>query len=147
MTHYTPDISPEDIPAIAFTPCPPARSRHDGWSAAQQQRFIVALALMGSVRHAAKAVGMGRASAYRLRERAGAQDFARAWDIALEQGRARMFDYAMDRAINGVTTVRVLRGGSISLTSGPDMNLIRATLRDVGPVGSAVSGGAVSKAT
>jgi hypothetical protein len=77
---------------------------------------------------------MGRASAYWLRERAGAKSFAAAWDRAIEMGRQRMFDYAMERAINGVTTLRVLRGGSISVACGPDMKLVQSSFRDAGPV-------------
>src|SRR3546814_5900330 len=61
---------------------------------------------MGSVGQAARAVGMGRRSAYRLRDRPGAESFAQAWDRAIAMGRMRQFDYAMDRAINGITTVR-----------------------------------------
>jgi hypothetical protein len=130
MTHYAPQIDPEDIPEIPFTPVPFARNQHNGWSPSQQRRFISALAVMGSVRHAAKAIGMGRASAYRLRERAGAESFASAWDLALNEGRGRMFAYAMERAINGVTTVRVMRGGALTLSAGPDMTLVRASLRE-----------------
>src|SRR3546814_6975661 len=76
---------------------------------------------MGSVGPAAKAVGMGRASAYRLRERPGAESFAAAWDRAISMGRMRQYDYAMDRALNGVTIVRVLRGGAVDVSGGPDM--------------------------
>jgi hypothetical protein len=79
-------------------------------------------------------VGMGRASAYRLRERSGAESFARAWDFAIEEGRTHMFDVAMERAINGVTTIRVLRGGAVSVTNGPDMKLIAAALRESEPL-------------
>jgi hypothetical protein len=66
-----------------------------------------------------------------LRTREGAESFATAWDRAIEDGRLRQFDYAMERALNGVTTVRVLRGGSITVQSGPDMKLINSALRDV----------------
>jgi hypothetical protein len=116
-----------------FTPIPMERQRANGWSPAQQERFIQALAVMGSVGAAARAVGMGRASAYRLRERAGAESFGRAWDNAIGEGRARMFDYAMERAMNGVTTVRVMRGGAISVSGGPDMKLVNAALREADP--------------
>jgi hypothetical protein len=117
-----------------FTPVPLERVRNNGWPPLTQRRFIRALSVMGSVRAAARAVGMGRVSAYRLRERAiksgdGADSFAAAWDAALESGRARQFDYAMDRAINGVTTVRVTRGGSVTVSGGPDMALVRTALR------------------
>jgi hypothetical protein len=84
---------------------------------------------MGSVGQAAKAVGMSRQSAYNLRERAGAESFAKSWDAAIEMGRARQFDHAMERAVNGVTTVRVLRGGSVTVNGGPDMRILRSALR------------------
>lgn len=85
---------------------------------------------MGSVGAAARAVGLGRVSAYRLRERKGATSFAAAWDGAIGEGRRRQYGYALDRALNGVTTVRILRGGSVSVEGSPDMNFVRAALRD-----------------
>ena len=118
---------------IDFTPVPLARHRYDGWSADTQVRFISALSVMGSVGAACRAVGMGRVSAYRLRERDGAESFSVAWDHAAAAGRWRQYDVAMDRAMNGVTTLRVLRGGSVSVAMGPDMRLINAALRDEPP--------------
>lgn len=73
---------------------------------------------------------MGRVSAYRLRERAGAESFAAAWDNAVEAGRSMQYCIAMDRALNGVTIVRVQRGGSVSQEHGPEMRLVNAALRD-----------------
>jgi hypothetical protein len=58
-----------------------ARQRHDGWTPERRVRFLTALELTGSVRAAAEAAGMNRASAYRLRDRAGS--FGRDWDAAL----------------------------------------------------------------
>jgi hypothetical protein len=113
-----------------FTPVPLDRHRRDGWTPWAQRSFVRALAAMGAVGPAARAVGMSRASAYKLRGRPGATGFAAAWDRALADGRARIFDVAMDRAINGVTTVTVRRGGSIDVTGGPDMTLVRAALRE-----------------
>ncbi len=115
---------------FAFTPVPQRRVRAGGWSVIAQERFIRALAAMGAVGPAARAAGMSRRSAYKLRERQGADSFARAWDRALDEGRARQFDYAMDRALNGITTVRILRGGAIDVTGGPDMALVHAALRE-----------------
>lgn len=122
-------LAHEDL--LAFTAVPLDRSRSNGWTAAQQERFILALHVMGSVGQAAKAVGMSRQSAYNLRERPGAESFAKSWDAAIEMGRARQFDLAMERAINGVTTVRVLRGGSVTVNGGPDMRILRSALRSV----------------
>ena len=122
-------VLPANEDLLAFTAVPLDRSRSNGWTAAQQERFILALHVMGSVGQAAKAVGMSRQSAYNLRERAGAESFAASWDAAIEMGRARQFDLAMERALNGVTTVRVLRGGSVTVTGGPDMRILRSALR------------------
>lgn len=120
---------------IDFTPVPQTRIRSDGWSPLVQRRFIHALSVMGSVGAAARAAGMGRVSAYRLRERAirlggGAESFAAAWDAAIGLGRSQQYSVAMAAAMNGVTTIRVLRGGSVSVTGGPDMGLIRGVLRE-----------------
>ena len=118
-----------------FTPVPQKRIRSDGWSPLAQRRFIYALSVMGSVGAAARAAGMGRVSAYRLRERAillggAAESFAAAWDAAIGLGRSQQYSVAMEAAMNGVTTVRVLRGGSVSVTGGPDMGVIRDALRE-----------------
>ena len=68
-----------------FHPVPVA-ARHDGWTPARQACFIGALVDTRCVSAAAKAVGKSRASAYRLRGRAGAGGFAKAWDAALHLG-------------------------------------------------------------
>lgn len=116
--------------SLAFTPVAQQRHRADGWTPDTQANFIRALEAMGSVGRAAKAVGMGRRSAYRLRERPGADSFAASWDRALSMGRTLQFSVAMDRALNGVTTVRILRGGAIDVTGGPDMDVVRAAIRE-----------------
>ena len=59
------------------------RSREDGWSVVRQCEFLAQLYLTGSVAAAARNVGMSRASAYRLRKRAGTEEFAHAWDAVL----------------------------------------------------------------
>ncbi|WP_210434178.1 hypothetical protein [Sphingopyxis granuli] len=114
---------------LAFTPVRSRRQRADGWTPETQAHSIRALEAMGSVGKAAKAVGMGRASAYRLRDRPGAAGFAAAWDRAISMGRTHQYSIAMDRALNGVTTVRVLNGGAIDVSDGPDIAVIHAALR------------------
>ena len=76
-------IPPSRLPA--FHPVP-LRGRADGWTPRRQAAFIGHLAQTGSVATAARAVGMARETAYRLRRRLGAEGFAAAWDAAL--GRA-----------------------------------------------------------
>src|SRR5690606_10026918 len=61
----------------------PVGPRRDGWVPERQAAFIGYLAETRSVLAAARAVGMGRESAYRLRKRPGAAGFAAAWDAAL----------------------------------------------------------------
>lgn len=92
----------DDLPpgALAFAPVP-VRARHDGWTPARQIAFIHRLALCGSIGAAARAVGMTRKSAYRLRERPGAESFAAAWDAAQAMGRSAARDRAIERAIHG----------------------------------------------
>lgn len=62
---------------------PIARPRHDGWTQDKQVTFIIALRRTHNVSRAAAAAGMSRESAYRLRTRPTAVEFAAAWDRAL----------------------------------------------------------------
>ncbi|HEX8224446.1 MAG TPA: helix-turn-helix domain-containing protein [Allosphingosinicella sp.] len=66
---------------LAFRPVP-CGARHDGWSHERQLRFVVGLAKGLTPGRAAARLGMSRQSAYKLRKRAGAEDFAAAWDSA-----------------------------------------------------------------
>ena len=50
---------------------------------ARQSAFLAQLYLTGSVAAAARAVGMSRMAAYRLRARSGAESFAAMWDRIL----------------------------------------------------------------
>ena len=61
----------------------PVRIRADGWTPLRQAEFIGHLVETRSVAKAARAVSMGRESAYRLRRKPGAEGFCAAWDIAL----------------------------------------------------------------
>ncbi|MBK6800487.1 hypothetical protein [Novosphingobium sp.] len=66
----------------AFHPVP-LRARADGWTPLRQAEFLGHLAVTRSVSAAARAVGMARETAYRLRRRADAASFAAAWDAVL----------------------------------------------------------------
>ena len=83
-----------------FTPAP-TRKRHAGWTAERQRRFIEHLALTGHAGEAAALVGLSSSSAYRLRNKAGAESFARAWDHALRLSPTRLVAIGLDRAVNG----------------------------------------------
>lgn len=73
-------LPPPRLPA--FHPVP-VRTRADGWTPVRQAEFIGMLAETGSVRAAAAFVGLSRETAYRLRGKPGAEEFAQAWDVAL----------------------------------------------------------------
>jgi hypothetical protein len=90
-----------DIPVTSdFTPAP-TRKRHAGWTAERQRKFIEHLALTGNVGEACAIVGVASSSAYRLRNKAGAESFARAWDAAFSLSPTRLSAIMMDRAVNG----------------------------------------------
>ena len=83
-----------------FEPAP-TRKRHAGWTAERQRKFIERLALTGNAGDACASVGVASSSAYRLRNKAGAQSFARAWDAALRLCTTRLAVIGLDRAVNG----------------------------------------------
>ncbi|MEL7690247.1 hypothetical protein [Citromicrobium bathyomarinum] len=125
----------------------PLRARRDGWSGARQCAFLVQLYLTGSVAAAARRVGMSRASAYRLRERADAQSFAHAWDRVLTPpGSGRCDDAREDfrkvtdaelvgRVETPVLQPVIYRGRLVGIREKPD---ISALLRLARRTGSAV---------
>jgi hypothetical protein len=83
-----------------FDPAP-TRKRHAGWTAERQRKFIEHLALTGQVGEACAIAGVASSSAYRLRNKAGADGFARAWDAALVLATTRGTAIAWDRGLNG----------------------------------------------
>jgi hypothetical protein len=68
---------------------PPPRAH---WTPARQRIFLTALLDTGSVALAAKAAGMSRSSAHRLRTRLAGTPFARLWDLALAEHARRLAD-------------------------------------------------------
>lgn len=84
------------------TPAPrPARTRAAAtWPLETRARFLEALAELGQVRAAARAVGVSPQSAYRLRRKSPA--FARAWQDAMDQALDALEETLLDRAMNGV---------------------------------------------
>ena len=101
--------SPDD--PLAFEPVPSASNRHDGWTPARQCALIAALAEIGMVAAAARAVGMSRKSAYALLKRAGpASSFARAWREAQTAGQTNAWLVTVDRALHGTEEPYFYRG-------------------------------------
>ena len=95
-----PGTHPVDMSAYKWVPVL-RRPRSDGWTPQRQVDFIAALADLGCVEHAAKAAGMSAKSCYRLRRAPGAENFAAAWDVALQHAARVLLDLAFDRAIHG----------------------------------------------
>jgi hypothetical protein len=120
------DLDPSDY-ALAFTPVA-TKPRHDGWTPERQRHFILLLRAMGVVAGAAKAVGCTAQSAYRLRLRDDAADFAAAWDRALAEGRSRAFDLAYERAVEGVEVPRYRRGKMVGTVRQVDSRILIAAL-------------------
>lgn len=85
MKHYAPRSAPPAIPPLTLPPfhAVQTRPRADGWTPRRQAGFIGWLAQTRSVTAAARHVSMARETAYRLRERPGAEGFAAVWDMAL----------------------------------------------------------------
>lgn len=107
-----PHAEPVPAPEIPeFTPAP-TRKRQAGWSAERQRKFIEQLSLTGSVGEATAIVGLSSRSAYRLRNKAGAECFARAWDAAVSLAATRLAAIAFDRALHG-RTERVYKDGEL----------------------------------
>ncbi len=100
-------------PVPAFTPVP-LRIRQDGWTPDRQRAFLAHLRLTGSVEAAARAVGMRRETAYRLRRRPGGESFAAAWDAAMPPRGMAHPDRLWHRILNGSAsrTGRARRGRS-----------------------------------
>ncbi|MEC3909648.1 LysR family transcriptional regulator [Sphingobium sp. CR2-8] len=64
-------------------PTSPAPKRRARWTPALQASFLGTLLQTGSVRHAARAVGLSPSSAHRLRRRLADTEFDRNWAEAL----------------------------------------------------------------
>ena len=103
----------EGYPLIQFAPVPQQRRRRVGWDEQRQQVFVALLARVPSVGRAAKAVGMTARSAYKLLDKPGADEFARAWDQALEHGMNRLRGGSFSRAMDGGDFVPVYRRGKL----------------------------------
>lgn len=82
----------------------PKKRRRRPW----ERAFLVSLALTGNVTEAAKSAHIDRTVVYDLR--AAHEDFAQAWDAALEQAADVLETEARRRAVDGVTET-VYQGG------------------------------------
>jgi hypothetical protein len=110
----------------AFTPVP-LRYRADGWTPVRQAVFLGALVETRCVAAAARAVGMTRECAYRLRDKMGAESFAAAWDRILEAPRdSRMstHDLLWHRLEYGKIRPILRRGRCVAVRPTPDNDAV-----------------------
>ena len=97
----------DDFPPLVYDPADyrwvPVRRRPrlDGWTEEKMRRFIEVLADTGQVGLAARAVGLSRESAYKLRRAPHAAAFARAWEAARDHAGTFLEDVAFERAVEG----------------------------------------------
>jgi hypothetical protein len=87
--------APEEVASPTRAP------RHNEWTPDRMGKFLRELATCQNVSQAARSVGMGRQSAYKLRGRMAGTPFDTAWQAALEAGVQQLTDALMDRALNG----------------------------------------------
>jgi len=109
-TSPNPIETPEGVPIPTFTPWSGERRRGSGWTPEAQLLFIAALTRLGCVAAAAAVAGRSVRSAYRLRDRAGAESFAAAWASALARGRSAAQQVAIERAVHGKLVPQFRRG-------------------------------------
>ena len=84
-----------DQPPPPNPPPNPSLKRRARWTPALQASFLGTLLQTGSVRHAARAVGLSPSSAHRLRRRLAGTEFDRNWDEAL-----MLYDQLMTRPLS-----------------------------------------------
>lgn len=123
-SHLVPTpAGPPDVPALAE----PAREPR--WTPARQAEFLRELASTHNVALAARAVGMSRQSAYRLRARLKGEPFDRAWAIAFGTAFDALAEAATDRALNGIEVPHFHKGELVGTSRRYDERLTLGLLR------------------
>lgn len=103
-------------------------ARHDGWTPARQAAFLRELAATHNVSAAARAVGMSRQSAYRLRARLHGTPFDKAWQAAFVSRFDALAEAALDRALNGTEVPHYYNGELVGTSRRYDERLTLALL-------------------
>lgn len=99
-----------DDPLLSFAPVPHSRPRSNSITAPLHRAFIAELAATGIITQAARHIGKSLEALYKLRHRPGAEEFAAAWEAAVDMGVARLEKCALARAIEGKERPLVARG-------------------------------------
>ena len=97
--------------STAPAPSPPTvLNSPDRWTKPKMAAFLRELSACHCISSAAKAVGMSRQSAYRLRARLKGEPFDIAWEAAFQHGYDALHQAALERALHGIE-VPVFHGG------------------------------------
>lgn len=79
-------------PPVPPAPAAPPTPDRAHWTPSKQRIFLAALLETGSVAHAARAAGMSRQSAHRLRRRLAGTPFDRTWTQVVSTHAMRLAD-------------------------------------------------------
>ena len=125
-------------PPTLFIPMPSRRNRHDGWTPARQELFIIHLEQLGVVSAAARSVGMSPKSAYALLKRSetsqhpatdGTPTFAEAWHNAIDIGQDAAFSLVIKRTVEGEARPIFYRGRQVGERRVYDNRLLSTAIR------------------
>lgn len=128
MTNATPPHDPAQSPERAVQNPSPHSVRHDGWTIEKQLGFLQMLNITHNVAAAARSVGMGRQSAYKLRSRLDNAPFGAAWRKAMHNARDVLVEAALERAIHGVEIPHYWQGEKVGTSRRFDERLTIALL-------------------
>jgi hypothetical protein len=109
--------------SLSPPPEPGAQSDDPRWTTRKMAEFLRALAATHSVKDAAKAVGMSRQSAYKLRSRLKGLAFDAAWDEVFKHSYENLPYAALDRALNGIEVPHYYKGELIGTSRRYDERL------------------------
>lgn len=119
-----------DDPLLGFAPYVHRAPRRNSITPDRQRAFIAALAATGIVTQAARRIGVSLEALYKLRNQAGAEGFAQAWDVAVDRGMARLEDCALERAIAGEERLVMHEGAVVATWRRYDTQLLVFLLRN-----------------
>jgi len=122
MTH-TPSHDTANLPALSPEALPRAPQQ---FSREDQAFFLDRLAQCGNVLASARATGISRSTAYRMRR--ACPRFARLWDGALLLARPQVEAVLADRAMNGVEETIYYHGEAVATRTRYDARLLLAHL-------------------
>ncbi len=127
MTHSSENHDTANLPAPLASgtpePLPPAPQQ---FSREDQAYFLDSLAQCGNVLASARATGISRSTAYRMRR--ACPRFAALWDGALVLARPQVEAVLADRAMNGVEETIYYHGEAVATRTRYDARLLLAHL-------------------